>query len=213
MRRRPPRSTPFPYTTLFRSSKRRTQASDCAAAEPGQGGEGAARRWTASRVPATGGVSPIGQNKWKAQEGTRPRQPRRSRQLARHRDRKFQLYRDRGREHPRCRIEERFMREYTSIRAYFWRTALRPRAYRRIFSRSESKPTALPAPGLAKTARSCAAARPHVARARPNTMANVIRRAGTGSSVPVGVAKSGFVEELGHLTLGNRRRDGMDLLV
>src|SRR2546425_12759844 len=95
MRRRPPRSTPFPYTTLFRSSKRRTQASDCAAAESGQSGEGAARRWTASRVPAAGGVSPIGQNKWKAQEGTRPRQPRRSRQLARHRDRKFQLYRDR----------------------------------------------------------------------------------------------------------------------
>jgi putative transposase len=36
--------------------------------------------------------------------------------------------------------------------------------------------------------------------AKPNTMANVIRRAGTGSSVPVGVAKAGFVEELRHLT-------------
>src|SRR5215510_13595161 len=36
----------------------RTQASDCAAAESGQSGEGAARRWTASRIPATGGMRP-----------------------------------------------------------------------------------------------------------------------------------------------------------
>src|SRR5437660_11666324 len=40
--------------------ERRTQASDCAAAEPGQGGEGAARRWTSSRIPAAGGMRPIG---------------------------------------------------------------------------------------------------------------------------------------------------------
>jgi NAD dependent epimerase/dehydratase family len=39
---------------------RRTQASDCAAAESGQSGEGAARRWTASRIPAARGVRPIG---------------------------------------------------------------------------------------------------------------------------------------------------------
>ena len=45
----------------FIAVERRTQASDCAAAESGQSGEGAARRWTASRIPAAGGMRPIGQ--------------------------------------------------------------------------------------------------------------------------------------------------------
>src|SRR3989441_1500038 len=44
----------------FIAVERRTQASDCAAAESGQSGEGAARRWTASRIPAAGGMRPIG---------------------------------------------------------------------------------------------------------------------------------------------------------
>src|SRR6266566_2658188 len=44
----------------FIAVQRRTQASDCAAAESGQSGEGAARRWTASRIPAAGGMRPIG---------------------------------------------------------------------------------------------------------------------------------------------------------
>src|SRR5439155_20041575 len=44
----------------FIAVKRRTRASDCAAAESGQSGEGASRWWTASRIPAAGGVSPIG---------------------------------------------------------------------------------------------------------------------------------------------------------
>src|SRR5437870_7510088 len=38
----------------------RAEASDCAAAESGQSREGAARRWTASRIPAAGGMRPIG---------------------------------------------------------------------------------------------------------------------------------------------------------
>src|SRR5262249_47461460 len=44
----------------FIAVERRTEASDCAAAESGQGGEGAARRWAASRIPAAGGMRPIG---------------------------------------------------------------------------------------------------------------------------------------------------------
>src|SRR5207245_7368186 len=44
----------------FIAVERRTQASDCAAAESGQSGESAARRWTASRIPAAGGMRPIG---------------------------------------------------------------------------------------------------------------------------------------------------------
>src|SRR2546425_6702961 len=44
----------------FIAVERRTQASGCAAAESGQSGEGAARRWTASRIPAAGGMRPIG---------------------------------------------------------------------------------------------------------------------------------------------------------
>src|SRR5438094_8122113 len=44
----------------FIAVERRTQASDCAAAESGQSGEGAARRWAASRIPAADGVRPIG---------------------------------------------------------------------------------------------------------------------------------------------------------
>ena len=47
-------------TDTFIAVERRTQASDCAAAESGQSGEGAARRWTASRIPAAGGMRPIG---------------------------------------------------------------------------------------------------------------------------------------------------------
>src|SRR2546427_4548976 len=44
----------------FIAVERRTEASDCAAAESGQSREGAARRWTASRIPAAGGMRPIG---------------------------------------------------------------------------------------------------------------------------------------------------------
>src|SRR5437879_8444016 len=44
----------------FIAVERRTQASDGAAAESGQSGESAARRWTASRIPAAGGMRPIG---------------------------------------------------------------------------------------------------------------------------------------------------------
>src|SRR6266516_6952850 len=44
----------------FIAVQRRTQASDCAAAESGQSGEGAARRWTASRIPAAGGMRQMG---------------------------------------------------------------------------------------------------------------------------------------------------------
>src|SRR5262249_34465650 len=44
----------------FIAVERRTQASACAAAESGQSGEGAARRWTASRIPAAGGMRPTG---------------------------------------------------------------------------------------------------------------------------------------------------------
>src|SRR4029450_6156125 len=40
----------------FIAVERRTQASS----ESGQSGEGAARRWTASRIPAAGGMRPIG---------------------------------------------------------------------------------------------------------------------------------------------------------
>src|SRR5207249_6702439 len=49
--------------------KRRTRASQCAVAEPGQRGEGAARRWTASRIPAARGVRAArlisGRHKWR----------------------------------------------------------------------------------------------------------------------------------------------------
>src|SRR5438093_4912309 len=45
----------------FIAVERRTEAWDCAATESGQSGEGAARRWTASRIPAAGGMRPIGQ--------------------------------------------------------------------------------------------------------------------------------------------------------
>src|SRR5262249_13221366 len=44
----------------FIAVERRTQASACAAAESGQSGEGAARRWTASRIPAAGGMRRTG---------------------------------------------------------------------------------------------------------------------------------------------------------
>src|SRR5438132_547120 len=44
----------------FIAVERRSQASDGAAAESGQSGESAARRWTASRIPAAGGMRPIG---------------------------------------------------------------------------------------------------------------------------------------------------------
>src|SRR5437660_1592989 len=44
----------------FIAVERRTQASDCAAAESGQSREGAARRWTASRILAAGGMRLIG---------------------------------------------------------------------------------------------------------------------------------------------------------
>src|SRR2546425_9573007 len=40
--------------------ERRTEASDCAAAESGQSREGAGRRGNASRIPAAGGMRPIG---------------------------------------------------------------------------------------------------------------------------------------------------------
>jgi len=43
--------------THFIAGERRTQASDCAAAEPRQCSEGAARGWAPSRIPAAGGVS------------------------------------------------------------------------------------------------------------------------------------------------------------
>src|SRR5215813_8126975 len=41
----------------FIPDERRPRASDCAAAEPGQGGRGAPGQWSASRIPAAGGVS------------------------------------------------------------------------------------------------------------------------------------------------------------
>src|SRR5437762_5129353 len=77
MIRRPPRSTLFPYTTLFRSllqrdpdplivGQGRTRATECAAAEPGQCGGGAPRGWAPSRIPPASGVSRSA-NKWKAQ--------------------------------------------------------------------------------------------------------------------------------------------------
>src|SRR6266581_9133542 len=44
----------------FIAVERRTRASDCAATESGQSGEGAARRRTASRIPAARGMRPIG---------------------------------------------------------------------------------------------------------------------------------------------------------
>jgi hypothetical protein len=40
--------------------ERHTRPSDGAAAERGQGGRGAARRWTPSRIPAARGMRPIG---------------------------------------------------------------------------------------------------------------------------------------------------------
>ena len=44
----------------FIAVERHTQASDYAAAESGQSGESAARRWTASQIPAASGMRPIG---------------------------------------------------------------------------------------------------------------------------------------------------------
>ena len=54
------RSRTMTGSMAFIAVERRTQASDCAAAESGQSGEGAARRWTASRIPAAGGMKQIG---------------------------------------------------------------------------------------------------------------------------------------------------------
>src|SRR2546425_7896190 len=48
------------------SGKGRSRTSECAAAEPGQGGGNATCGWTPSRIPPAGGVSDW-TNKWKPQ--------------------------------------------------------------------------------------------------------------------------------------------------
>src|SRR5688572_31825037 len=75
MRRRPPRSTLFPYTTLFRSYPRFNTSARCVATEAAVGGAAEPRPPPASAAafagpPAEGGTGPTSNRTFRSEEHT-----------------------------------------------------------------------------------------------------------------------------------------------